>query len=83
MAPTPRLLPDLTGSAEIVLKTESAGVVLPQAALFQENGGPFVYLQTPNGWLKRPVDVGLESHTAAAVRSGLRTGDVVALRSPL
>jgi len=78
-----RLLPDLTGSAEIVLKTESAGVVAPEAALFQENGELFVYLQTPDGWTKRAVEVGLESHTAAAVRSGLRAGDVVALRPPL
>jgi HlyD family secretion protein len=78
-----RLLPDLTGSAEIVLQTQSAAAVVPSAALFQDNGEPFVYVQTPEGWMKRPVEVGLESHTAAAVRSGLHAGDIVALRPPL
>jgi multidrug resistance efflux pump len=78
----PRLLPDLTGSAEVVLQTESAAAVVPQSAVFQENGESFVYLQTPGGWMKRPVETGLESHTSSAIRSGLRAGDVVALRRP-
>src|SRR3954454_3710026 len=41
----PRLWPDLTGSAEIVLQRESAAVVAPQAAIFQDEGEPFAYLQ--------------------------------------
>lgn len=78
-----RLLPDLTGSAEIVLQRESAAVVAPQAAIFQDEGEPFAYLQSPSGWIKTPVQVGVESHTAVAVRSGLHVGDVVALRRPV
>ena len=79
----PRLLPDLTGRAEIVLQTESGMVVAPPAAVFQESGASFVYRKTGDRWEKRPVQPGLENHDAVAVRSGLRPGDVIALRRPL
>jgi multidrug resistance efflux pump len=77
-----RLLPDLTGSAEVVLQSEANVVSVPAQAVFQDNGPPFVYLKTQEGWIKRPVQLGLESHTSAAIRSGLQRGDVVATQRP-
>jgi len=79
----PRLIPDLTGSAEVVMNSERNTLVAPRSAVFEEAGGAFVFLQGPEGWQKRKVDVGLSSFTSIAIRSGLQTGDVVALQRPI
>ena len=46
------------------------------------SGGSFVFVQGPEGWLKKKVDLGLSSFTNVAVRSGLQNGDVIALQRP-
>jgi multidrug resistance efflux pump len=79
----PRLIPDLTGSAEIVLNTEMNTMVLPRSAVFEEAGASFVFVQGPEGWLRKKVDLGLTSFTTASIRSGLQKGDVVALQRPI
>jgi len=79
----PRLIPDLTGSAEIVMNSENGAIVAPRAAIFDESGGSFAFVQGPEGWIKKKVNLGLSSFTAVAVRSGLEKGDVVALERPL
>ena len=79
----PRLIPDLTGSAEIVLNTESNALVAPRTAVFRESDGAYVFVQGPEGWTRRKVDLGLTSFTAVAVRSGLQKGDRIALQRPM
>jgi hypothetical protein len=64
------------------LKSEDGALVLPREAVFQENGGAFVFLQDPKGWIREPVETGLIDYTPVAVHSGVRNGDVVALRRP-
>jgi multidrug resistance efflux pump len=76
----PRVLPDLTGSAEIVLADESGAIVAPRTAVFEENGAWFAFRRTPEGWEKVTVTVGLENGTSVALESGLRAGDEVALQ---
>jgi len=78
-----RLLPDLTGSADIVLQSEAGALVVPRPAVFEEDGDSFVFLRTPDGWTKKPVKPGLESFTSVAIDEGLRQGDVVALERPM
>jgi len=82
-ASDPRLIPDLTGSAEVVMNSEKNTLLAPRSAVFEEAGGSFVFVQGPEGWLKKKVDVGLSSFTSVAVRSGLQNGDVIALQRPL
>lgn len=79
----PRLIPDLTGSAEVVMNSERNTLVAPRAAVFDESGESFVFVQGPEGWLKKKVDLGLSSFTNVAVRSGLQKGDVIALQRPM
>jgi multidrug efflux pump subunit AcrA (membrane-fusion protein) len=79
----PRLIPDLTASAEIVLSSETNAVVAPRAAVFDEDGATHVFVRNPEGWVRRKIDVGLKSFTNVAVRSGLQKGDVVALQRPI
>jgi multidrug resistance efflux pump len=79
----PRIIPDLSASAEIVLGAERQTAVLPRGAVFQDGDrGPFVFLRQPGGWLRRPVETGVASHVVVAVRSGVQKGDVVALDRP-
>jgi HlyD family secretion protein len=79
----PRLIPDLTGSAEIVLQTEQNTMLLPRSAIFDEAGGDYVFVQAPEGWQRKKVDLGLTSFTTAAIKSGVQKGEVVALQRPL
>jgi multidrug efflux pump subunit AcrA (membrane-fusion protein) len=79
-----RVLPDLSVSADVVLDTEPRALIAPREAIFrdQPDGKPFVFLQQPEGWVRREVELGKANHVAAAVRSGLREGDVVACERP-
>jgi multidrug efflux pump subunit AcrA (membrane-fusion protein) len=78
-----RVIPDLTGSADVILGAESGTLILPRAAVFEENGGSFVYVQTPEGFVKKQVEPGLRNFTQVAIRSGVQKGDMVALQRPL
>jgi HlyD family secretion protein len=78
-----RVIPDLTGSAEIVLNAERNTMIAPLASVFAEEGGRYVFVQGPEGWIKKKVELGLPSFTMVAIRSGLQKGDVVALQRPL
>ena len=80
----PRLTPDLSASADVTLDSEQKAAITPLAAIFQEGASakPFVFLRAPEGWRKRQVELGLRNNVAVAVRSGLSSGDVVALDSP-
>jgi hypothetical protein len=79
----PRVIPDLTGSAEIVIGAEKDTTVAPRAAVFAEEAGSFVFVQGADGWIKKKVELGLPSFTVVAIRSGVQKGDVVALSRPL
>ena len=80
----PRLIPDLTGSAEIVLDSSVNSLIAPRSAVFQDNGACYVYVQDPQeGWIKRKVEVGLANFVGVAIRDGLRKGEVIALQRPM
>jgi len=81
----PRVIPDLSASADIVLQTATGAAIEPRAALFYDGGSerPFVWLQGPQGWIRREIEVSLENHVAVAVRTGLAKGDVLAVERPV
>jgi multidrug efflux pump subunit AcrA (membrane-fusion protein) len=78
-----RVLPDLTGSADVVLSSVTNALLLPRPAVFEENGGAFVFVRSAAGWVKKQVELGQKSFTHVAILSGLQKGDVVALTRPL
>lgn len=78
-----RVIPDLTGSAEIVLNSERNTMLVPRSALFTENNESYVFVQGPEDWLKKKVEVGMPNFTSVAIKSGIQKGDVVALQRPL
>jgi HlyD family secretion protein len=79
----PRLIPDLTASAEVHLDSESDALFVPRTAVFEENGSKYVHVQQRNGWIRKPVETGLVTVTSVSIRTGLREGDIVALQQPV
>jgi HlyD family secretion protein len=79
----PRVIPDLSANADIMLASEKQATLAPLSAVFYERGAnPFVFLRTPSGWQRREIELGLRNHLAAVVRSGVSPGDVVATERP-
>lgn len=81
----PRVIPDLSVSADVIIDSEpQQAAVVPLAAVFRDapSRTPYVYVQRPEGWVRRDVQLGVISFTAAAVRSGINATDVVAVERP-
>jgi len=80
----PRVIPDLTASADILIESAPNTVTAPREAVFREPNSdrPFVFLRAGDGWTRREVDLGIENHVAVEVRSGIRKGDVLAVERP-
>jgi HlyD family secretion protein len=78
-----RVIPDLTGSAEVVLNSVQNTMLVPRSAVFAENNESYVFVQGPEGWLKKKVEVGIPNFTNVSIKSGVQKGDVVALQRPM
>lgn len=83
-ATDPRVIPDLTVSADVVLDTENAASRTSLAAVNTDDGGKTYYVFVKNGedWEKRSVQLGLANNLVVSIRSGVRPGEVVALDRP-
>ncbi len=78
-----RVLPNFSGSADLILERVKHVVVIPREAVFRDSRGePFAFVRRASGWEKRPIELGLANHIGVAVRAGLRAGEVVALEPP-
>lgn len=80
-----RVIPNLSVNADVILDNEPQAPLIPLEAVFSGAPGepPFAWVQGPAGWEKTELELGLANHVAAAVRSGLHEGDVVATQWPL
>ncbi|MBY0506034.1 MAG: HlyD family secretion protein [Bryobacteraceae bacterium] len=85
----PRVIPDLSVSADVILESEDAPALVPLAALTaahetnQPAGKRFVFVRETTGWVRREVEIGSGNYVLTAVRSGLKPGEVVALEPPI
>lgn len=70
-----RLIPDLSGSADVLLESsEEKAVVIPLGALFEEDGKSFVFVKSSKGFTKQEVKTGVRNDTHATILSGLDDG---------
>lgn len=78
------VIPDISGSADIVLAHEERRALAPLNAIFYggADNKPFVYVQTPAGWVRREVTLGLRNNTHVGIRAGLAGGEAIALSQP-
>ena len=86
----PRIIPDLSVSADVILEEADSATVIPAEALMSDSSvagaepKPFVMVRNAGGaWERRDVQVGLVSNTHAAIRGGVKPGEIVALEPPL
>jgi multidrug resistance efflux pump len=80
----PRVIPDLSVSAEVVLDSVENATIAPLGSIFRDDASqsPCVYVREADRWSRRPVELALANNIAVAVRSGLKAGEVVALEQP-
>ncbi len=70
-----RLIPDLSGSADVLLESsEEKAVIVPLGAVVDEEGKSFVHVKTAQGFTKKEVKTGLRNDTHAVIASGLEVG---------
>jgi multidrug efflux pump subunit AcrA (membrane-fusion protein) len=75
----PRLIPDLSASADVVIESAANQTIVPLAALKNEGGKHVVHVKSGDGFERREVTPGISSDTHVAVASGLQAGEVVRL----
>ena len=75
-----KVLPDLSGSADVVLKTEENALQVPRDAVTEEGGKTYVRVRQGDQFARREVQLGESNNTHYLVRAGLNEGDEVLLR---
>jgi HlyD family secretion protein len=75
----PRLLPDLTASADVLVGEHDGGLLVPREAVREKGGKPVVYVKQGDIVAPREVAIGAYGTTEVSVVSGLAEGDQVAL----
>jgi multidrug resistance efflux pump len=76
----PKLIPDLSAAAQVLVGTaEEKALLVPRAAIVEENGKSFVFTRQGAQFTKREVRTGAMNDTQIAIASGLTAGEEVAL----
>ncbi len=76
----PKLIPDLSAAAEILIGTsEEKAVLIPRGAIYEEAGKSFVFAKKGSDFVKREVKTGAMNDTLIAIESGISDGEEVAL----
>lgn len=80
----PRVIPDLSVSADVLIEKAEDALLVPRESVFREPYGEmrFVFVKRGDGFEKRPVEIRLANFVQAAVVSGLKKGELVALQRP-
>lgn len=78
----PRLIPDLSASADVLLERKENALLVPLEAVHREGSESVVYVKRGQSFERRVVKLDGQSATHAAVASGLRSGEQVALERP-
>lgn len=78
-----RIIPDLSAAADVAIRRQDDALLLPLEGVFEEGGKTVAYVRSASaGFTARPIELGMRNNTHAAVVSGLKAGDVVALQRP-
>lgn len=79
-----RVIPNFTVSADVTVASEQRASIAPLESIFTDRAGaaPHVFVRTESGWEERGVQLGLRNYVSAAVRGGLKPGEVIAVERP-
>lgn len=78
----PRVLPDLTASADVVVDESDDALLIPREAVQESKGKQVVLVKQGETIVSREVEIGGWSNTQVAVVAGLQPGEEVALQMP-
>lgn len=78
-----RIKPAMTTNNEIIISREQNVLVIPRAAVFNEDAKQFVYLKEFSGVSVRYVEIGNRNEKFVVIKSGLKEGDKVLLNKPI
>ncbi len=73
----PHLIPDLSGSGDVIIGQQDSKVIVPLGSVKIEKGKATVAVKTATGFENRAVELGIRNETHAAVVSGLKEGDEI------
>ena len=77
-----RVIPDLSGSADIIFERQENALLVPRSAIQENDDDTTVFVRVGDQFVERPVKLGKISSTKAVVLDGLAEGDEVALQMP-
>lgn len=77
-----RLRPGMSASAEVLIESAQASLLIPSKATFQQNGKPAVWVQRGQSFEVRPIQVGKRNENDIVVLGGLQEGERIALENP-
>ena len=80
--PDERVIPDLSGSADIIFERQENALLVPRSAIQKSDDETTVFIRAGDQFVERPVNFGKMSGTMAIVLDGLSEGDEVALQRP-
>ena len=84
-ARAPEIIPDLSGSADILLEQHSDVITVPREAVhWDESGEEIVFVRKPGGpdFEARRIETGAQDNVTTVVTAGLDPGEEIALRRP-
>ncbi len=79
----PRVIPDLSASADVATSEPADGLIVPREALTETGGKTVVYVKHGEAFVPREVALAGATSTQAAVVSGIQEGEEVALQPAL
>lgn len=78
-----RVLPDLSASADVLLTSLSADVIVPRAAVVEgESAAPVIYVRSGEKYEPREVKLGDHNDTHVIIEDGVEAGEEVLLSEP-
>ena len=79
----PRVVPDLTASADVATSEPAGGLIVPREALSESGGKTVVYVKQGEAFVPHEVEVAGITNTQVAVVSGIEEGAEIALQPSL
>ena len=73
----PRLIPDLSASADVIFESAANQTIVPLSALHNQDGKTVAQVKTGDTFTTREVTTGLRNGTQAVVMAGLNPGEIV------
>jgi multidrug efflux pump subunit AcrA (membrane-fusion protein) len=78
-SPDPRVIPDLTANADVVVGEDEDALLIPREAVQESGGKAIVMVKEGETVVPREVALGAYSNTQVSVIAGLHPGDQVAI----